>query len=208
MKSNNGLNGQGFPHPENCSVDISVINFEGLKVRIVKLNGEPWFVAKDVCAALELSNSRMALQALDDDERNTVTLTYGIRGNPNHSAVSESGFYKLIARSRKATTAGTFAHRFSNWVFREVIPSIRKTGSYGVPFVFLNDFSRRMAAYQQEASKRGYKLQQCKGAKEALEREEIQLWRKYQPELLGEDVHEPFTEIRPATDGNNNRVHE
>ena len=156
----------------------------------------------------ELSNSRMALQALDDDERNTVTLTYGIRGNPNHSAVSESGFYKLIACSRKATTAGTFAHRFSNWVFREVIPSIRKTGSYGVPFVFLNDFSRRMAAYQQEASKRGYKLQQCKGAKEALEREEIQLWRKYQPELLGEDVHEPFTEVRPATDGNNNRVHE
>ncbi|MER0232359.1 BRO-N domain-containing protein [Enterobacter hormaechei] len=208
MKSNNGPNGQGLPHPENCSDDISVINFEGLKVRIVKLNGEPWFVAKDVCAALELSNSRMALQALDDDERNTVTLTYGIRGNPNHSAVSESGFYKLIARSRKATTAGTFAHRFSNWVFREVIPSIRKTGSYGVPFVFLNDFSRRMAAYQQEASKRGYKLQQCKGAKEALEREEIQLWRKYQPELLGEDVHEPFTEVRPATDGNNNRVHE
>ncbi|ELV2769315.1 prophage antirepressor-like protein [Enterobacter ludwigii] len=208
MKSNNGLNGQGSPHPESCSDDISVINFEGLKVRIVKLNGEPWFVAKDVCAALELSNSRMALQALDDDERNTVTLTYGIRGNPNHSAVSESGFYKLIARSRKATTAGTFAHRFSNWVFREVIPSIRKTGSYGVPFVFLNDFSRRMAAYQQEASKRGYKLQQCKGAKEALEREEIQLWRKYQPELLGEDVHETFTEVRPAMDGNKNRVHE
>lgn len=208
MKSNNGLNGQGFPHPEHCNDGISVINFEGLKVRIVNLNGEPWFVAKDVCAALELSNSRMALQALDDDERNTVTLTYGIRGNPNHSAVSESGFYKLIARSRKATTAGTFAHRFSNWVFREVIPSIRKTGSYGVPFVFLNDFSRRMAAYQQEASKRGYKLQQCKGAKEALEREEIQLWRKYQPELLGEDVHETFTEVRPAMDGNKNRVHE
>lgn len=42
------------------------------------------------------------------------------------------GLYKLIARSRKASTAGTFAHRFTNWVFREVIPSIRKTGSYGV----------------------------------------------------------------------------
>jgi hypothetical protein len=69
-----------------------------------------------------------------------------------------------------------------------------------VPFVFLNDFSRRMAAYQQEASKRGYKLQQCKAAKEALEREEIQLWRKYQPELLGEDGDEPFTEVRPLTD--------
>ncbi|HCC8047987.1 TPA: antirepressor protein [Enterobacter cloacae] len=208
MGTKNTSTRAAFAQSGNSSEDVSVIKFEELKVRIVKLNGEPWFVAKDVCAALELTNSRMALQALDDDERNTVTLTYGIRGNPNHSAVSESGFYKLIARSRKATTAGTFAHRFSNWVFREVIPSIRKTGSYGVPFVFLNDFSRRMAAYQQEASKRGYKLQQCKGAKEALEREEIQLWRKYQPELLGEDVHEPFTEVRPATEGNKNRVHE
>ena len=131
----------------------------------------------------------MALQMLDDDERG-VNLTYTPGGNQNMNIISESGFYKLIARSRKASTPDTFAHRFSNWVFREVIPSIRKTGSYGVPFAFLNDFSRRMAAYQQEASKRGYKLQQCKGAKEALEREEIQLWRKYQPELLKENGDE------------------
>ncbi|EFC2563323.1 transporter [Escherichia coli] len=164
------VQGQGFVRPENSSDDISVIKFEVEKVRIVKINSEPWFVAKDVCAALELSNSRMALQDLDDDERNTVTLTYGIRGNPNHSAVSESGFYKLIARSRKASTPGTFAHRFTNWVFREVIPSIRKTGIYGVPFAMLNDFSKRQAAYQQEASKRGYRLQQCKEAKDAQER--------------------------------------
>ncbi len=101
MTNKNALAGQGFAQPENSSDDISVIKFEAAKVRIVKINGEPWFVAKDVCAALELSNSRMALQALDDDERNTVTLTYGIRGNPNHSAVSESGFYKLIARTVK-----------------------------------------------------------------------------------------------------------
>ncbi|EHO5147618.1 transporter [Salmonella enterica] len=175
--------GRGFAHPENCSDDISVINFEGEKVRIVKINGEPWFVAKDVCAALELSNSRMALQSLDDDERNTVTLTYGIRGNPNHSAVSESGFYKLIARSRKAITPGTFAHRFSNWVFREVIPSIRKTGSYGVPFAFLNDHSKRQAAYIKKASKRGKDLQACKGEKSRLIAEEAELWRKYQPQL-------------------------
>ncbi len=81
MTNKNALAGQGFAQPENSSDDISVIKFEAAKVRIVKINGEPWFVAKDVCAALELSNSRMALQALDDDERNTVTLTYGIRGN-------------------------------------------------------------------------------------------------------------------------------
>lgn len=184
MKQKNTLNRADFAQSENNQSDTSVIKFEGVKIRIVKINGEPWFIALDVCAALELTNSRMALQALDSDEKNTVTLTYGIRGNPNRGAVSESGFYKLIARSRKASTADTFAHRFSNWVFREVIPSIRKTGSYGVPFAFLNDFSKRMAAYQQEASKRGHKLQQCKDAKENLEREERDLCRKYQPDLL------------------------
>ena len=97
--------------------------------------------------------------------------------------VSESGFYKLIARSRKATTAGTFAHRFTNWVFREVIPSIRKTGSYGVPFAFLNDHSKRKAAYDKKASKRGKDLQSCKGEKSRLIAEEAELWRKYQPQL-------------------------
>ena len=122
------------PRPEHVSgdifrasnSDISVIKFEGKTVRIVNIFGEPWFVAKDTCDALELSNSRMALQALDDDEKNTVSLTDGNRGNPIHSIVAESGFYKLMARSRKATTAGTFAHKFTNWVFREVIPSIRR----------------------------------------------------------------------------------
>ncbi len=163
--------------------DISVIKFEGKSVRIVSIYGEPWFIAKDLCEALELSNSRMALMALDDDEKNTVSLTYGNRGNPNHGVVAESGFYKLIARSRKATTPGTFAHRFTNWVFRDVIPSIRKTGAYGVPFAFLNDHSRRKSIYTKKASKRGYALQSCKAEKTSLAKEEAELWRKYQPQL-------------------------
>lgn len=179
------------PRPEHVSgdifrasnSDISVIKFEGKTVRIVNVFGEPWFVAKDICDALELSNSRMALQTLDDDEKNTVSLADGNRGNPIHSIVAESGFYKLMARSRKATTAGTFAHKFTNWVFREVIPSIRKTGSYGVPFAFLNDHSKRKAAYDKKASKRGKELQACKGEKAQLIAEEAELWRKYQPQL-------------------------
>ncbi|WNI88714.1 BRO-N domain-containing protein [Citrobacter portucalensis] len=163
-------------------IDISVIRFEGKKVRIVNCDGNPWFIAKDVCEALELSNHSMAITALDDDEKG-VSLTYTPGGNQNMRTVSESGFYKLIARSRKATTAGTFAHRFTNWVFREVIPSIRKTGSYGVPFAFLNDHSKRKAAYDKKASKRGKDLQACKGEKSRLIAEEAELWRKYQPQL-------------------------
>ncbi|EPN0728690.1 BRO-N domain-containing protein [Yersinia enterocolitica] len=162
--------------------DISVIKFEGKSVRIVNINGEPWFVAKDICDALELSNHIMAMAALDDDEKG-VSLTYTPGGKQNMRTVAESGFYKLIARSRKATTPGTFAHRFTNWVFRDVIPSIRKTGAYGVPFAFLNDHSRRKALYTAKASKRGYALQSCKTEKARLIAEEAELWLKYQPGL-------------------------
>lgn len=162
--------------------DISVIRFEDKTVRIVNSDGNPWFIAKDVCEALELSNHSMAISALDDDEKG-VSLTYTPGGNQNMRTVSESGFYKLIARSRKATTDGTFAHRFTNWVFREVIPSIRKTGSYGIPFAFLNDHSKRQAAYDKKASRRGKDLQACKGEKYRLIAEEAELWRKYQPQL-------------------------
>ncbi|AKW15016.1 Bro-N domain-containing protein [Salmonella enterica] len=192
-KKNSGFTANGQTRPESGqksvfttnNSDISIIRFEGVKVRIVKMNGEPWFVAVDVCRALEIDNPTKAVKALDADE-NTLTSIQGIhsgRGNPVVNAVSESGFYKLIARSRKASTPDTFAHRFSNWVFREVIPSIRKTGSYGVPFAFLNDYSRRKDLYTKKASKRGYDLQACKGEKSRLIAEEDELWRKYQPEL-------------------------
>ncbi len=192
-----GVNATSQTHPEfesddilNInSDDISFIRFEGVQVRIVKVNNEPWFIAKDVCNALELTNSRVALLALDSDEKNTVSLTYGIKGNPKRSIVSESGFYKLIARSRKATTKGTFAHRFTNWVFRDVIPSIRKTGAYGVPFGELNDLTKRQQQYKLTSSQRGRDLQSCKTEKASLQREEVELWRKYQPDFLDEEIH-------------------
>lgn len=174
--------------------DISVIKFDGARVRIVKINGEQWFIAADVCAALEISNITDAVSALDSDEVMTLALTEGHSGKRGGArrwnVVAESGFYKLISRSRKASTPGTFAHRFSNWIFRDVIPTIRKTGAYGVPFALLNDFSKPEAAYRLEASKRGYRLQQCKDAKEELKNEERELWRRYQPDFLECGNHE------------------
>lgn len=194
---NNSLNAGGFAHPKFSdetilninSDDISVIRFEGVEVRIVKINNDPWFVAKDVCDTLEIINSRDALKALDLDEKNTVALNYGIQGNPNRQVIAESGFYKLIARCRKATTKGTLAHRFTNWVFRDVIPSIRKTGAYGVPFSALNDFTKRQQQYQITASQHGRDLQSCKQKKADLQREERELWKKYQPDFLCGEVH-------------------
>lgn len=67
-------------------------------------NGEPWFVAKDVCGILELSNPTEALRNLDEDEKNTVRVSDGINGqpgNPNVNVISESGLYTLIIRSNK-----------------------------------------------------------------------------------------------------------
>lgn len=183
--SNSPLTGAGRPHAQKGPQDISVIRFEGCSVRIVSINGEPWFIAVDVCKALEIDNPTKAVKSLDADE-NTLTSIQGIHsgaGNPSVNAVSESGFYKLIARSRKASKPGTFAHRFTNWVFRDVIPSIRKTGGYGVPFGILNDYSRRMAAFNVKASQRGRDLQACKQERESLESEEASLCATYQPTL-------------------------
>ena len=192
MNKNIAVTGKGYARSVKkfCDIrDLVVLRFDGVDVRVVYLNGDPWFVAKDVCEALEISNSRDALKALDVDEKNTVALSYGIRGNPNHSVVSESGFCKLIARSRKAVTPGTFAHRFSNWVFRNVIPGIRKTGAYGIPWGALQDFSRRKEQYQISASEKGRELQACKRKKRELEEEEKRLIREYQPEFyFGERI--------------------
>lgn len=88
-------------------------------------NGEPWFVAKDVCDALGIANNRDAIKALDDDEKNTVVISDGIQGNPNKTIVSEPGFYKLVLKSRKPE-----AKAFQRWVTHEVLPSIRKKGGY------------------------------------------------------------------------------
>ncbi|EGT8344957.1 antirepressor protein [Escherichia coli] len=177
-----------------CDIrDLVVLRFDSVNVRVVYLNGDPWFVGADVCAALEISNVTDAVSVLDSDEVMTLALTEGHSGKRggarSWNVVSESGFYKLIARSRKAVNPGTFAHRFSNWVFRNVIPGIRKTGAYGIPWGALQDFSRRKEQYQISASEKGRELQACKRKKRELEEEEKRLIREYQPEFyFGERI--------------------
>jgi len=117
--------------------------FEDGLCRVVMREDEPWFVAKDVCRVLEIVNHRDAVGVLDDDEKgvastNTLTedgvgLTDAMGRSQDMLIVSESGLYTLIVRSRAATTPGTVQHRFRKWVFGEVLPQIRKTGSYTVP---------------------------------------------------------------------------
>lgn len=103
----------------------ALFNFNGEQLQVIMENGEPWFLAKDVCDILELSNGRQALSLLDDDEKNTVILNDGNRGNPNRAIVNESGLYSLIMNSRKPS-----ARIFRKWVTSEVLPAIRKNGGY------------------------------------------------------------------------------
>lgn len=91
------------------------------QVRVVEQNGEPWFVAKDVCDCLGLKNPTMAVNTLDDDERAKFNL--GRQGNTN--IVNEYGLYNLVLSSRKAE-----AKEFKRWITHEVIPTIRKHGAY------------------------------------------------------------------------------
>ena len=88
-------------------------------------DGQPWFIAKDVCDALGIENSRDAVRSLRDHERNTVAIPDGKRGNPNKQLVNESGFYKLVLKSRKPE-----ARKFQDWVTGVVLPAIRKDGGY------------------------------------------------------------------------------
>ena len=95
------------------------------QVRAMVIDGDPWFVAADVCKALDINNPRQAVSYLDDDEKNTVTINDGIPGNPNKTIISEAGLYSLILRSRKPE-----AKAFKRWITHDVLPSIRKHGVY------------------------------------------------------------------------------
>ncbi|MBS6940738.1 MAG: Bro-N domain-containing protein [Slackia piriformis] len=94
-------------------------------IRAAEIDGEPWFVAKDVCDALEIGNASQALSRLDDDEKNTLILNDGIPGNPNKAVVNEPGLYSLIMSSRKHE-----AKAFKRWVTHEVLPAIHRDGAY------------------------------------------------------------------------------
>ncbi|MQM39672.1 hypothetical protein KBTX_03702 [wastewater metagenome] len=118
--------------------------FNGHTIRVVTIDGEPWFVAADVCRVLGLTNPAVAIRPLRMDEkahlrrgepalfpRNTLNPIYGVpeelfsKHASRINAVSESGLYKLIMRSDKPD-----ARAFQDWVTREVLPAIRKDGGY------------------------------------------------------------------------------
>lgn len=101
-------------------------------VRITMIDGNPWFVAKDVCDCLEIGNPYTSLALLDVDEKTTLhsmeTLNDSTGLRKDSCIINESGLYSLVLRSRKPE-----AKAFKRWITHEVLPSIRKTGGYGQP---------------------------------------------------------------------------
>lgn len=109
------------------SADIEIFQAPtGQAVRTVLIDDEPWFVAADICVALDHSNASMAVAGLDDDEKGLSNVdTPG--GPQSVTVVNEPGLYSLILRSRKPE-----AKAFKRWITHEVLPAIRKTGHYDV----------------------------------------------------------------------------
>lgn len=96
-------------------------------VRSVIVDGQPWFVAKDVCEVLEIGNSRMAVSRLDEDGVSSTDIIDSLGRTQNAATVNEAALYELVFQSRKPE-----ARNFKRWITHEVLPQIRKTGSYGV----------------------------------------------------------------------------
>ncbi|MFB5192698.1 BRO-N domain-containing protein [Alicyclobacillus fastidiosus] len=120
--------------------DLMNFNFESHEIRTVLLNGEPWFVAKDVCDAVQIDVSQT--RRLDADEKGLHSIqTLG--GVQDMLCVNEYGLYSLVLGSRKPE-----AKTFKRWITHDVIPTIRKTGSYSVkPTIDISKLSPEMQMF-------------------------------------------------------------
>ena len=108
--------------------DLQIFKYQDSEVRTVELNGEPWFVLKDVCGILGLGEPHRVADRLDGDERTLSTVTDSIGRQQETTVINESGLYNVILRSDKPE-----AKPFRKWVTAEFIPTIRKQGAYMTP---------------------------------------------------------------------------
>ncbi|WP_425522671.1 BRO-N domain-containing protein [Xylella fastidiosa] len=113
-------------------------SFDNQSVRVFVLDGQPWFAAKDLCSVLRIKNSRKAITVLDASEKG-VTSSYTLGGQQELAIVNESGMWTLVLRCRDAVKQGTVPYRVRKWITGEVLPSIRKTGSYTATGTMVND---------------------------------------------------------------------
>lgn len=109
------------------TADLMPFTYDGQQVRTVIIDGEPWFLLNDLCSVLRIQNVGNVLARLSDDERSSIRLADGTSGNPTRAIVSEPGMWNVILRSDSP-----YAEPVRRWVTHEVLPAIRRTGSYSV----------------------------------------------------------------------------
>ena len=149
-------------------MDNKLVTFENAafgKIRTLTIDGEPWFVAADVCKALELGNPSMTVERLDADEKGISSIdTLG--GKQRMAIINEPGLYSVILCSRKPE-----AKAFKRWIAHEVIPAIRKYGGYMTKSLLeqvlenpnlIYEFARRMLAEQQKNERLKQELDRAK----------------------------------------------
>ncbi|MBB2158984.1 phage antirepressor KilAC domain-containing protein [Gluconacetobacter sacchari] len=110
-------------NPSNSG--LTAFDFEGVPVRVTDIHGEAWWLLTDVCRVLEISNTGNASARLDGDQKSTIRIADSGNLNADRVIVNESGLYSLVFASRKPA-----AQRFRKWVASDVLPAIRRTGSY------------------------------------------------------------------------------
>lgn len=104
---------------------VSPFNYGDVAVRVVMVDGEPWFVLADLCRVLDITNPSNVVARLDQAGINTLRLTEGNRGNPNVTIINEPNMYEVVIRSDKPEAVA-----FRRWITGTVLPEIRKTGGY------------------------------------------------------------------------------
>ena len=142
-----------------------VFSFESQQVRTLIINGEPWWVAADVCAVLGITKYRDAVARLEEDEAGSL-LVDTLGGPQEMAAINEAGLFSLILRSRKPE-----AKTFKRWVTHEVLPQIRQTGSYQpkTEFILPHDFKSALLALVSEVDARERLEEQTKALEAKVE---------------------------------------
>jgi len=132
--------------------ELKTWTFSGLEVRTVEVNGEPWWVLKDVCTVLELTTPARVAERLEEDEKG-MSLIHTPGGDQNMNIINESGLYSVILRSDKPQ-----AKPFRRWVTGEVLPCIRKTGGYSVRKPVSDVQLRKLEVQERNAKTRAAQL--------------------------------------------------
>ena len=153
--------------------ELKVWDYEGTEVRTVDVNGETWWVLKDVCTILELGSPHKVADRLEEDERNQIPLTDSIGRQQETTIISESGLYSVILRSDKPQ-----AKPFRRWVTHKVLPDIRKNGIYVDSTLTESDEALRkkvadLERYVQTLRKKLWRTEYCYNAQKPRRYEEF-----------------------------------